>query len=196
MKQKALAYLLYLLLFSLPSMAVMGQGIDAPRRVRVQAYQHELELTWATDANTQWEVVLDDEAPRLVTTPHYTFTGLVQNTQHTLKVRALREGIASPYTTLTATTQNLEKAVDDESRIPYLRTVRIDGMTPKRLPLYFNELANVNAAITYTYNGVPQHPIDNHLDLSSSDARGKLEVSIDEGNGKTWRIVYLLFLGQ
>lgn len=165
-----------------------------PTGLAAKTFQHEIFLTWNADEANAWEVVVDDRSPIRTSTPQYTLDSLVHNRQYTIKVRTIKGEDFSTFAVLQATTQNIQKAIDAPDRIPYLRTIRIDGITPKRLPLYFNDLANEKARITYKFNGHPITPIDNHLHLSSSAYKDKLEINIDEGEGRRWHIVYLISL--
>lgn len=189
-------YPLFFALFSLLllPLSLLAQEVDVPQGMRIKAYQHEIELMWNAAPQTQWEVAIDDLPPVIVSHPKYTFAGLEHRKTYTLKVRALRQGKTSAYSSMSATTHDLDKKADDPTRIPYLRTVRIDGMAPQRLPLYFNDLANIKAKITYKLNGEVQQPVDHHLLLPSAAYRAKLEIAIDEGGGNQWNITYLLFL--
>lgn len=165
-----------------------------PTGLAAKTFQHEIFLTWNADEANAWEVVVDDRSPIRTSTPQYTLDSLVHNRQYTIKVRTIKGEDFSTFAVLQATTQNIQKSIDAPDRIPYLRTIRIDGITPKRLPLYFNDLANEKACITYKFNGHPITPIDNHLHLSSSAYKDKLEINIDEGEGRRWHIVYLISL--
>lgn len=176
------------------SFAFAQSEIEPPTGLSAERFQHEIVLTWKNVADTRWEVVKDNEPPLLVATPSHTFTRLPHNRQHTFKVRAVRNDRVSEYAVLEAATSDLQKKADDPMRIPYLRTIRFDGMTPRKLPLYFNELANENARIAYKFNGVPITPVGDHLLLSSSAYKDKLELDIDEGEGRRWKIVYLISL--
>lgn len=194
MKRSSLQFLLGLCLLFV-SLGTWAQSpTPAPAGLAAQTFQHEIVLTWQAGNDHLWEIQLDDRPPVRCTTASYTFERLPHNRPYTIQLRAVRGEEFSAYATLNTATQNLKKAVDAPDRIPYLRTIRIDGIAPRRLPLYFNELANAEAHITYKWNGQAIEPIDNHLELSSSSYKDKLELHIDEGEGRIWNITYLISL--
>lgn len=194
MKQRLLHFLLVLGFIFGTLSAVAQENHTAPVGLNVQSFQHELVLTWQSGQDHLWEVQLDNDPPIRCPHPFHTFERLPHNHPFTIKLRAIRGEQASDTATLHTATQNLNKAINDPDRIPYLRTIRIDGIAPRRLPLYFNELANPKAHITYKWNGQTMAPVDNHLLLSSSSYKDKLELHIDEGEGRTWNITYLISL--
>ena len=100
----------------------------------------------------------------------------------------------SEYAKTTAGTKNLEKSVDSEDRIPYLRTIEADATCKGRfLKLYYNELANPNAKISYKLDGKSVQPANNTLEFPIFEGYYKkfqLEIHIDEGEGREWEILY------
>lgn len=169
---------------------------DAPDNLRIKAYQREMEISWnkATDEKVKWEVVVDGKVETVISENSYVKTKLKPGSEHLIKVRAVKGKEFSPYAERKGVTEKMSKAENSEDRIPYLRTITADGKCEGRfLKLYYNELANPDAKISYKLNGVAVEPKDNILEFP--EFRGfykqfQLEVYIDEGEGREWEILY------
>ena len=72
----------------------------------------------------------------------------------------------------------------------------LTGVARDVLKLYYNELANPNAKVSYKLDGVTIEPKDNTLEFPEFEGfykRFRLEVYIDEGEGREWEILYPSF---
>ncbi|MEY8686905.1 fibronectin type III domain-containing protein [Bacteroides sp. AN502(2024)] len=195
--KKKMIYQLLLVVTVHVAASLPAAAQEAPRDLRVTAHQGELEISWAKPQNVEgvtWEVVLNDGPGVSVSTPSYICTKLRPGTVYRIQVRALRGSEQSPYTEQRVSTKRMERPEHSEDRIPYLRTLLPDGTSPGRfLDLYYNELANPEAAITYRIDGRPVVPVNNRLEFPAFTEFNKnfqLEICIDEGGGREWEILY------
>lgn len=169
---------------------------DAPGNLRIKAYQSEMEISWnkVTDEKMKWEVVFDGKVETVISGNSYVKTKLKPGSEHLIKVRAIKGKEFSPYVERKGVTERMSKAENSEDRIPYLRTITAEGNCEGRfLKLYYNELANPDAKISYKLNGVAVEPKDNTLEFPEFEGfykRFQLEVYIDEGEGREWEILY------
>lgn len=167
-----------------------------PENLRIKAFQREMEISWnkATDPKIKWEVVVDGKVETVISENSYVKTKLNPGSEHLIKVRAINGKEYSQYAELKGVTEKMSKTENSEDRIPYLRTITTDGKCEGRfLKLYFNELANPNAKISYKLNGVAVQPKDNILEFPNFEGFYKqfqLEIYIDEGDGREWEILY------
>ncbi|WP_373833701.1 carbohydrate binding domain-containing protein [Bacteroides heparinolyticus] len=172
-------------------------SLEAPKNMEVNVFQGEMEISWDKPANSdgmKWEVMFDDAMEALVSSNSYMKTKLKPNSRHRIKVRAVKGGEVSPYTEKEATTEKMEQPEYSPDRIPYLRTLNPDGSCKGRfLKLYYNELANPNAEISYKLDGKPVIPLNDTLEFPTFDGYYKsfqLEIHINEGEGREWEILY------
>lgn len=185
---------LYTLVACLWSVSLYAQSgsTAAPSGVRSKAYQHEVELSWATaPEGTTWRVEVDGRS--LTTdTNSCTLERLEAGRDYEIDIYAVQAGVESAPVRERVRTQVLGRAIDDLGRIPYLRTVSVQGKCPQQLPLYYNDLANANAQISYKLNGRVVTPVNSRIGLDPDSVRETLEINIDEGEGRVWRIIYYL----
>lgn len=171
-------------------------GLKAPDNLSIKAYQNEMEISWSKvkDEEIKWEVVFDDKPETITSENSYMKTKLGAGSEHLVKVRAVKGKEVSPYAEQKGVTEGMSKAVDSEDRIPYLRTITPDGSCKGRLlKLYYNELANPDAKISYKLNGITVVPKDNTLefpDFGGFYKQFRLEIYVDEGEGREWEILY------
>lgn len=172
-----------------------GSSLQAPQALRAVAYQHEIELSWQDNNNDRegisWQVVVGEQVIN-TSSKSCIIEGLDANQTYDIKVYARDANERSEAGELSTKTQALAKDVNDLGRIPYLRTVSVQGKCPQFLPLYYNDLANANAQITYKLNGNAVQPIQSKIELNPNSVRETLEINIDEGEGRVWRIIYYL----
>ncbi len=195
--KKMMIYRLLLVVAVCVAASLPAAALEAPHDLRVTAHQGELEVSWAKPQDIEgvtWEVVLNEGPGVLVSTTSYICTKLCPGTVYRIKVRALRGSEQSPYTERQVSTARMKQPEHSEDRIPYLRTLLPDGTSPGRfLDLYYNELANPEAAITYRIDGRPVVPVNNRLEFPAFTGFSKnfqLEIRIDEGGGREWEILY------
>lgn len=165
-----------------------------PPDVTHTTYEHEIELKWEDDESegVSWEVFVNGELFKTVTSRYCIIYGLDADTEQTIQVHAVKGEERAEGEDIVIRTNKLKKEVNDLTRIPYLRTVELDGTCPRILPLYYNDLANAHATITYKLNGQVVKPQDNKLEIKSNSYRDRLEINIDEGEGRIWKLIYYL----
>ena len=155
------------MLFDDMSMVLKESGPDispvpeAPDNLRMKAYQNEMEISWnkVADETIKWEVVFDDQVETITSGNSYVKTKLKPGSTHHIKVRAVKGKEFSPYAERRGATERMREAENSEDRIPYLRTILPDGSCEGRfLKLYYNELANPNAKVSYKLDGVTIEP--------------------------------------
>ncbi|WP_431431714.1 carbohydrate binding domain-containing protein [Bacteroides hominis] len=195
------AYQAYML-FDDMSMVLKRSGpdipsvLEAPHNLRIKAYQSEMEISWdkAMDEEVKWEVMFDGKIETITSGNSYMKTKLKPASEHHVKVRAVKGKEFSPYAERKGVTEEMRKSENSEDRIPYLRTITPDGSCKGRfLKLYYNELANPDAKISYKLNGVVIEPQNNTLEFPEFEGfykQFRLEIYIDEGEGCEWEILY------
>ena len=181
------------------SMVLLGtafaQQMRPPQQLRIEnAYQREADLLWNKSLQTdiEWEIRLEGFPPMRTTDVRYTLEKLEPDTEYTVKVRMVKGNEHSAFSTLKFKTKPLNFKVDSPQRVPYLRSIRIDAVCSRELPLYYTDLANSDAHITYKLNGNAVEPIDNRLILDTPNYTDKLEVLIDEGDNRQFRLIYFV----
>ena len=171
-------------------------ALEAPQNLKMKAYQGEMEVSWSkvTDNQVKWEVTFDDKVETTISENTFIKTKLTPGSRHTIRVRAVKGNVFSQYVQQTGTTERLKESESSEDRVPYLRTINPDGTFEGRfLKLYYNELANPNAKISYKLNGIAIEPKNNTLEFPDFEGFYKqfqLEIYIDEGEGREWEILY------
>ncbi|MGR4838870.1 MULTISPECIES: fibronectin type III domain-containing protein [unclassified Bacteroides] len=172
------------------------QKPEKPQQVKVVAFQREITVSWkkSKTEGITYEVKNGEQEFTKITGTSFTLEKLEPGKSYTIEVCAVKDGVKSEYVRKNAITDKLEKAADSEDRIPYLRTLEPAGSCKGRfLKLYYNDLANPNANISYKLDGKTVEPINNTLEFPAFDGnykRFQLEIHIDEGNGREWEILY------
>ena len=172
-----------------------AQQMRPPQQLRIEkAYQREADIQWNKSLLTdiEWEIRLDGQPPVRTTDVRYTLEQLEPGTEYTVKVRMVKGREHSAFSTLKFKTEPLAYSVDDPQRIPYLRTIRLDAVCNRELPLYYTDLASSEARISYKLNGTPVEPVENRLIIDTDRYTDQLEVQIDEGQGRQFRLIYFV----
>ena len=82
---------------------------EAPVNVQAQAYAGYIKVTWE-EMNTQsYEVEVDGRGLQGVTSAVYNHTGLMPGTQHTYRVRTVKDGVAGSWSKTVTGTMPVEK---------------------------------------------------------------------------------------
>lgn len=166
--------------------------VPVPSGVHAVPFQREIELSWSKEADPsiQWEVVVDDGTPLLATSNKFTIENLELNHSYKIKVRAKSGNTYSDYADeINIKTKGLEYAIDSFDRIPRLRTLGIDADIPKSIKLYYIDLANKNAKITYYIDDKKVTPNGDTLTFDKT-GRQKLKIEIEESADLQWEIEY------
>ena len=166
-----------------------------PQQLRIEkSYQREVDIQWNKTLLTgiKWEIQLEGQQPVRTTDIHHTIENLEPDTEYTVKVRMIKDQEYSAFATLNFKTEPLGFKVDDPRRVPYLRTIRIDANAPRELPLYFTDLATSEAKIAYKLNGQAVEPVNNRIVIDTKKYTDKLEVVIDEGDNRHFRLIYFV----
>lgn len=172
------------------------QKPEKPQQVKAVTFQREITVSWqkSKTEGITYEVKNGEREFTKITGTSFTLEKLEPGKSYTIEVCAVKDGVKSEYVSKSAITYKLEKAADSEDRIPYLRTLEPAGSCKGRfLKLYYNDLANPNANISYKLDGKTVEPINNTLEFPAFDGnykRFQLEIHIDEGNGREWEILY------
>lgn len=162
-----------------------------------QAHQREVEIKWNPTLleGIAWEVQLDDKSPVRTNELKITLSRLEPDTSYKVKVRMVRGAEVSEPAELEVKTAPLTRSFDDPERIPYLRTIKIDGSTKRRLPLFFTDLAVTNARIVYRVDGQEVVPdADNVIVLNMQETSCRLDVDIEEDAEHRFYLTYHLLL--
>lgn len=166
-------------------------GLKSP-----QSFQREITVSWekSNAEGITYEVKDGKQTYTGITGNSFTVEKLTPGQTYDIEVCAVKDGVRSEYAKKTARTKNLERPVDSEDRIPYLRTVEPAASCKGRfLKLYYNDLANPDAKISYKLDGKPVQPKNNTLEFPAFEGyykRFQLEIHIDEGEGREWEMLY------
>lgn len=170
---------------------------EKPQVKKFERYQREVVLTWGQSQveGVTYEIKVGDKEYKNLTGTSFTIEGLQPDSPYQIEICSVKDNVKSDYVKLPPVrTQPMTKGIYDEDRIPYLRTIEPAGSCKGRvLKLYYNDLANPRATITYKLNGLPITPTNNTLVFPEFDGiykRFQLEVHIDEGEGRVWDILY------
>lgn len=165
-------------------------NIATPTNVEAkQAHQREMELSWNSVAGASYEIKVGEQI-HTSTTNSILLTNLTPGTSYDISVRALKDGSNSSWTTTKLQTAALTTQVDDENRIPYLRTIKGSGTCETSLQLFYNELHGTGATFTYTLNGQTVLP-QGHI-LTVPAGKSTLQVEVKEAPNRIWVLTYTL----
>ena len=87
----------------------------------------------------------------------------------------------------------MSRGIDEEGRIPYLYTVREVGTGTRTLRLFYYDLANKDAQISYWVDGVAVTPADSSITFASKGEH-LLRIEIAETPERKWDIEYKLIV--
>lgn len=168
-----------------------SEDLPVPTSFSARPYQREIDFSWdkEADAEIQWELIFNNQPPLRLTTPYYTFDNLEPNQAYKAKLRAVKGTEASKYIELNVSTREMNYRIDSPERVPHLRTLGEDGTASRILPLYFNDLADTNARITYFIEGQEVSTKDNRLYFPKT-GKQKLKVNIEESPDRQWELEY------
>lgn len=183
-----------------------GGQVAAPIGIKTRAFQHEIEVSWSpvADKTVHWHYQTDGgEIVNLKAETFFILEKLPAGEKRVITIWGVKEGKVSPKVVREVATESFSKGEDDPDRIPYLRTISSSGTCWRYLKTYYNELYNLDARFTYRQNGKEIVPDSNgilNLDwkptVSEFFDKTELEVTVDEGEGKTWTLTYYLSVSK
>lgn len=165
--------------------------VPVPSEVQGTAFERELELSWgaSADKDVSWEVLVGGQTYK-TTKPDYILTELSPNTSYEVKIRAVKGENKSEYKTLNLKTKAVNKDANDDTRLPYLRTISPDGAVKKTLNLFYLDLhKSASTQFTYWVDGTAVQPSGHQLSFPTT-GKHVLKVRVNEGGDKVWTLVY------
>lgn len=169
-----------------------------PQNVNCDPYQREIAMEWSAtdDKDITYEIQINNGQKTYSDIKGNTFTieDLTPYQIYKVQIFAVKNGVKSDEVSQVVFTKDYEKPKDSDERIPYLYTIEKNGSCRGRfLKLYYTDLANPNATITYKLDGKPITPKNRVLEFPAFEGNYKrfmLEIHIDEGNDYEWDIIY------
>ena len=168
--------------------------LTAPTAVKAKVQQREIELSWdaVSEEGVSYEIRCNEQVIAKTAATSYIIEKLSPNNSYRLTVTTIKgDERSKPSQVVSEHTLQMTESVDYEGRIPYLYTIREDGVCPRTLRLYYNDLANPDALISYKIDGVTATPEGSVLTFPS---KGKhiLQIEIEESADRKWEIEYKL----
>lgn len=166
--------------------------LPKPTSVKVRTYQREALITWEknNDASIKWEIIVDHKPAVVVADNSYLVTGLNPESSHAIKIRTIKGEEKSEYVDLKFITNAMMESKNSSNRIPHLRTIPKDGQLKQRfLELYYNDLANADAKITYSLDGVELKPVNNKITFPENK-KYHLSIVVEESPELIWNLEY------
>lgn len=154
-------------------------------------FQRELELSWAAGtAGTTWELQVGNAEPITLSKNSHTLEDLEPNTSYAIKVRAKANNVASEWTSvLNVQTADYTERPESAARVPHLRTISEEGTCQQNLLLYYNDLAEKAATISYKVDGISITPQGKTLTFPKT-GKQVLSIEIAESSEKVWTLEY------
>ncbi|MDO4771275.1 hypothetical protein [Porphyromonas sp.] len=173
------------------------EPLTPPTNIKAVRHQREIELSWdpVNDPKRTWEVFIGSRMFTDIKTNSFTIENLNPGTSYLVRIRAAQGEKKSDFSDpVRYTTAALERAKDAPDRTPYLRTVEpVGNVKQRRIKPYFNDLGSNKATITYSLNGTPVELQDGYL-VFPGKGYHRLGVTIDEGDGKKWKLTYRIYV--
>lgn len=168
--------------------------LTPPTGLRAQVQQREVELFWnaVSEAGVSYEIRCNDKMIAKTEATSYIIEKLSPNTSYRFTVTTVKGAETSkPSQPLNEHTFQMTETVDDAGRIPYLYTIREEGTCSQTLRLYYNDLADPNARISYKIDGASVTPEGSSITFPN---KGKhiLQIEIEETPERKWEIEYKL----
>ena len=168
--------------------------LTPPTGLRAQVQQREVELSWnaVSEPGVSYEIRCNDKMIATTKATSYIIEKLSPNTSYRFTVTTVKGAETSkPSQPLNEHTFQMAETVDDAGRIPYLYTIREEGTCSQTLRLYYNDLADPNARISYKIDGASVTPEGSSITFPN---KGKhiLQIEIEETPERKWEIEYKL----
>lgn len=165
-----------------------------PTDLKAKAQQREILLSWSPveQAKAQYEVRVNGEVKTTTSETKCLLTHLEPNTNYTITIATrLGEERSEKTAQLAVKTEQLDRGVNDNTRIPHLYMIRENGTCPRRLPLYWRDLAENAAKITYEIDDQAVQPDGDFLVFSSA-GNHVLRIVVVESPEREWTLEYVL----
>lgn len=168
--------------------------LTPPTGLRAQVQQREVELSWnaVSEPGVSYEIRCNDKKIATTKATSYIIEKLSPDTPYRFTVTTVKgEETSKPSQPLNEHTFQMTETVDDTGRIPYLYTIREEGTCSQTLRLYYNDLADPNARISYKIDGASVTPEGSSITFPN---KGKhiLQIEIEETPERKWEIEYKL----
>ena len=168
--------------------------LTPPTGLRAQVQQREVELSWnaVSEPGVSYEIRCNDKMIATTKATSYIIEKLSPDTPYRFTVTTVKgEETSKPSQPLNEHTFQMTETVDDAGRIPYLYTIREEGTCSQTLRLYYNDLADPNARISYKIDGASVTPEGSSITFPN---KGKhiLQIEIEETPERKWEIEYKL----
>ena len=168
--------------------------LTPPTGLRAQVQQREVGLSWnaVSEPGVSYEIRCNDKMIATTKATSYIIEKLSPNTSYRFTVTTVKgEETSKPSQPLNEHTFQMTETVDDAGRIPYLYTIREEGTCSQTLRLYYNDLADPNARISYKIDGASVTPEGSSITFPN---KGKhiLQIEIEETPERKWEIEYKL----
>lgn len=165
-----------------------------PTDLKAKAQQREILLSWSPveQAKAQYEVRVNGEVKTTTSEHQYLLTHLLPNTNYVITIATrVGEELSEKTAQLAVKTQQLDRGVNDDTRIPQLYAIRENGTCPRRLPLYWRDLAENAAKITYEIDDQAVLP-DGDILVFPSAGEHVLRIVVVESPEREWTLEYVL----
>lgn len=165
-----------------------------PTDLKAKAQQREILLSWSPveQAKAQYEVSVNGEVKTTTSETKCLLTHLEPNTNYTITIATrLGEERSEKTAQLAVKSEQLDRGVNDNTRIPHLYMIRENGTCPRRLPLYWRDLAETSAQITYEIDDQAVQPDGDFLVFSSA-GNHVLRIVVVETPEREWTLEYVL----
>lgn len=171
------------------------EKIAMPSNIQGTAQQRELFLSWqpVQGKEIKYRVFVNDKLVATTDQPSYIIQKLQPATSYNIGVQTLMpNGHVSDIVKKELRTNFITTSRDDADRVPYLYQLKGYGDCPQVVFLFYKDLYDDNAKITYMLDGKEFTPIDGYKLVFSSLGKHSLIVDITEGDGKSWNLEYNL----
>lgn len=168
--------------------------LTPPTGIKAKIQQREAELSWnaVSETGVSYEIHCNDKVIDRTEDISYVVEKLFPNTKYRFTVITIKgDEISKSSEPITATTLPMFEKADNDGRIPYLYTIKEDGTCPRTLRLYYNDLADPNARISYKIDGGSVLPQGSSITFPSKGMH-ILEIEIEETSDRKWEIEYKL----
>ena len=165
-----------------------------PTDLKAKAQQREILLSWlpVEQPKAQYEVRVNGEVKSTTSEHQYLLTHLLPNTNYVITIATrVGEELSEKTAQIAVKTQTLDRPANDETRVPQLYAIRENGTCPRRLPLYWRDLAENAAKITYEIDDQTVLPDGDFLVFPSAGEH-VLRIVVVESPEREWMLEYVV----